>query len=437
MIKQLNRIDKKQMFVTAGVLAALAGAANAQFVVDTVAVPERAVQTIAQPATQEVSSQTIVITSDDGKTYKVVLKNGEVENAWIGEHEVGHERAIHEADAIRFIGENGEVEQVFKLHITAPKAPRAASAPRGLSFFTQDEHPDRVAVNLDVEINAPPVMLGINLSEPGDALRAQLGLGEMQVILVDGVIDGLPASKAGLKKYDVIVSLDGSKGSSGAMLTEVLSGKVDGDPLNMIVMRAGKKIEMVAKLAAYDAKALGQENPIIYDDDARFPGATIRGWNQGDNSNDNLQVWVHGDDDELARLKETDRGQYDRMLEAREVFRMSKQAQEEMQSKIAEAMRDAERRVLELRGGQLFVREADEAAAMAAEQLANLENRFQQRLPGMERELEERLEMIEERFDAIESRFDQQIERIGARMERLTSIMERLADRLERAAEED
>jgi uncharacterized protein YukE len=412
-----NLFAGRGMIAPAVALAALAGTANAQFVAGGAGQPAPP----AAPVVEQSSTQTIVMTTDDGKTYKVTLKNSEIENAWVDGQKVGNGLVVREGGNIHFLSDDGKVEQTFSIAIEPPKAPDVAS-------FFERRSKDKPFIAVNAEFN-PPVMLGINLSEPGEALRAQLGIGEIPAILVDGVIDGLPAQKAGLQRYDIIVSLDGSEGCSSESLSKLLAKKSAGDALQMHVMRGGKKIELVAKLAAYDAKALGQEAQIIYDDDPRFPGLAGRS-----GQNRDVQIWVDREGKGLERFP----GASDQQLEeARRAMGIAKQAEQEMQSKIGEAMREAERRVLELREGKLFFRDADRVAAQAADQISALQNELRARMPGMEAELEARLNQIEQRFDAIESRFDEQIERLGTRMERLADIMERLADRLERSADPD
>lgn len=102
----------------------------------------------------------------------------------------------------------------------------------------------------------PPVMLGIHLGEPGPALRYHLGLKDLDAILVEGVTDGLPADEAGLQKYDVIVSIDGSGEANGDVLHKVMSKKDAGDELRLVVVRGCDKIRVTAELDAYDAGKL-------------------------------------------------------------------------------------------------------------------------------------------------------------------------------------
>ena len=83
------------------------------------------------------------------------------------------------------------------------------------------------------------VILGITMSEPGPALRAQLRLDtDTPAVVIDSVIDGYPASKAGLKPFDVVLGFD----ESG--LVKAISEKRSGDEMTLRVLSAGEKREI-------------------------------------------------------------------------------------------------------------------------------------------------------------------------------------------------
>lgn len=415
-------------------LAMIAGTANAQFIVDRSDDPKPGpTHTTNKSSSQTISQKTIVVTQDDGTSYKIVLENGKVAGAWANGKEIKGDRIRQDNYVVELLGEGGEVLQSFRI-ATPMSAPRPPAAPN-VEFFSSDNFPGEAAVKVKAELqDAPPVMLGINLSEPSDAMRAQLGLGEKPVILVDAIVEGLPAQKAGLKKYDLIVSLDGSDGASSATLSEVLAKKAPGDSLKIVVLRGGEKIKLAAELAAYDAKALGQEPTIIYDDDARFPG-----WTEQDGEG-RTRVWINrGDGSGLARLP--NHPESSEAIEALERAAVeSQRSAEAMKRKIESAMREAERQVLELRDGQLFLRERQGNRATnelrLLEHLDELENRFDRHMPGLQSEIDQRLEAMERRFDAVEDQLNERLESLGGRMERLAGLLERLAERLETAIDD-
>lgn len=84
--------------------------------------------------------------------------------------------------------------------------------------------------------------LGIRIGEVGGALAAQLGL-EDGALLVDGVVPESPAARAGLARYDVLVSVDGAAPSDAA-LAAARRALGRGDGVDVVVVRKGEKLEL-------------------------------------------------------------------------------------------------------------------------------------------------------------------------------------------------
>jgi len=210
----------------------------------------------------------------DGQVFELKMTDGDVIILRNGERV--HKKHIQTAPG-RYIvlGDDGGELTTFELEGMggaphAPNAPRVQKmwvgegAPEGNVFFhggAKNLRGFTTGANVESFGSAhPPVMLGIHLGEPGPALRYHLGLGEIDAILVEGVTDGLAADRSGLRKYDVIVSVDGSGEANGEVLHKVLTKKDPGDELRMIVMRGCDKIRIEADLDAYSAQKLGAAN---------------------------------------------------------------------------------------------------------------------------------------------------------------------------------
>lgn len=88
--------------------------------------------------------------------------------------------------------------------------------------------------------------LGISPAELTDDLRDQLGI-ENGVVVEDVVEDG-PAANAGLKKNDVILSIDGEEVAGLADLRSAIAGKKPGDEVEVQVLRKGKKRTITVEL---------------------------------------------------------------------------------------------------------------------------------------------------------------------------------------------
>lgn len=86
---------------------------------------------------------------------------------------------------------------------------------------------------------APRVWLGIQGEDVGDDLRAQLDLAGG--VLVADVAPGSPAEKAGLKKSDVVLKLDGKAVKDADGLSDFLGAAKAGQEVAVTVLRKGKE----------------------------------------------------------------------------------------------------------------------------------------------------------------------------------------------------
>lgn len=137
-----------------------------------------------------------------------------------------------------------------------------------------------------VAADAPPrprVMLGVTLQDPEPSLCRHLGIAEGQATLLMDVIPGLPADKAGLRSFDVVVEVDGQKPSDPARVRQRLAERSPGDQMTFVVRRPGGANERVeVTLEAADPGRLGAERtmPLHFDalgKDAPLLLETLRG----------------------------------------------------------------------------------------------------------------------------------------------------------------
>ncbi len=436
------------------------------------------------PATPKAESvekterRVIGITSDDGDhSYEVKLVNGVVTVAKLDGKELDHDRVQVKNDTVLFLNADGKVLHEIKLPgVASLQAPKPI---QGMTWLSNDDHASHEFVVATVQ---PKVMLGINLSEPSDAMRKQLKLGsDKKVILVEKVIDGLPAQKAGIEDFDVILSIDGSDQADGALLTKVLREKNPGDQLKLIVLRGGEKVKVSATLSAYNAKKLGANQSVTITrsgEDLDFPAAppAPRGgqWLGADvlpqiheqltqalnsagltqeeiakvheqlqsemgqirsrffsgGADGSFEFEFSPDDEQNQRVIEIERLHDAHGLhEAHEAHEshdghdqheahsssehheISKHLElaEMAKSKARQAMRDAERQIMEMRDGRLIVRSAERAQDQVGaleDRLAALESRLETQMDQFESQMERMAEMLERMLDRLESRLD-------------------------------
>ncbi len=90
--------------------------------------------------------------------------------------------------------------------------------------------------------------LGIETQELTEELKGYFGLAEKSVgVLISDVIDGSPAAKAGMKRGDIILSLEDVPISSRSDYREALGEYTAGDPLRLKIFRKGRELTVSAK----------------------------------------------------------------------------------------------------------------------------------------------------------------------------------------------
>jgi len=94
--------------------------------------------------------------------------------------------------------------------------------------------------------------LGLQPEELPDELRAQLDLPEGQGLLVTEVVSGSPAEKAGLKKNDILVKIDGKAVKGEDSLAAFMSTAKPGQEASLTILRKSK--EQILKVTIGEKK---------------------------------------------------------------------------------------------------------------------------------------------------------------------------------------
>ena len=95
--------------------------------------------------------------------------------------------------------------------------------------------------------------LGIELHELDPDLARMMGLTDARGALVLDVFAGEPAAKAGLRRYDVIMSVSGQAVDDGDGLVRSISAMRPGTQVRLGVIRDGRLVELLAMLEARGA----------------------------------------------------------------------------------------------------------------------------------------------------------------------------------------
>ncbi|MFG0306141.1 MAG: PDZ domain-containing protein [Phycisphaerales bacterium JB040] len=379
--------------------------------------------------------QTIEIRIEDGKVVKVE-RNGKG---------VPESRYTFDDGVVIIYDADGNVVHEHSIH-----APDAPTPPAGYTFGPKVIRLDNgnFSVNVQPEIRfaapgdgvvyglarQPRVMLGINQSVPDAALRYHLGLGEdQQCILIERVIPGLPADKAGMKQYDILIQADG-EGVDALALRELLAEKEPGEDVTFRVIRKGDRKELTVELEAYDASKLGvttaegfftpapDNNIFVAPRPPSPPDAqpAPRGWIErfeapGFEGAFEFDIEAFSDPEKAEEAVRKLREQIEKHRENMQFDGNRLFITEELpkiRARVEALSEEARKQAGE--GAEQVLRRAEEAAE-EAEQLAG-------RLAPL---ASERLDRIESRLDTLEGTLSERLEKL---FERLDTISERLKD---------
>ncbi|MEM1183901.1 MAG: PDZ domain-containing protein [Planctomycetota bacterium] len=217
------------------------------------------------------------------ETISVRIDNDDVEITINGE-QIDSDRVRRIGNRVQIIDENGFVSRT----ITIPTTPRLRTLPGGLKRLPVAAPPApstpalATTVGTPARVEKPSVMLGVTLSDPTDAVLQIAGLDGRSAVLVESVLDDLPADRAGLRRFDLITAIDGKSDIKRADITKALSTKRPNETMMLKVNRAGENLNVEVHLDKFNATALGIANRVEIGlelpPEPASPAATLRDW---------------------------------------------------------------------------------------------------------------------------------------------------------------
>lgn len=294
----------------------------------------------------------------------------------------------------------------------------------------------------------PRVMLGVVMAEPDPLILEQLGLSAEKTVVLERVIEGLPAAKAGLQAKDIVIGFgEHAEPRSAEDIRKILSKAEPGSTVKVKVIRKGEPHTVDLKLEAFNGEALGRANA------PEAVGGAVEIIREGMAP----QRWAV-----------LEREHHDHMAQAEKALREAAEMMARMERDLAGNAADAHRKASEAIKQAIEAMQQGDLAGMEIEEMRQLQqdaverlrrelgaNRgggqrlwaqpgegvegFALRFPdegGQDNAWAERLEQLERRLGDLERNVDRALERLeartGAMMERLINRLEESIDRLER-----
>lgn len=362
--------------------------------------------------------QTVVVTGQDGQRIRVEIVGDRDPVVELDGKRLGTNRFEFDRDAREITILDGNGNAIRTITMTAPTPPTPPGV-RGFAWGATtlgQNQPLRSTRNIWPEAPAasrPPVMIGIYRSDPSPALMAHLGIEGQNAFVIDKVIPGLGADRAGIRQYDVVVEVDGGPASE---LSKVLSEKEPGSELEVVIIRRGEKKTLHVELDAYDDEKL----MVLAEEDA---ARELRGMISAPAPA--LPPAAPAAPGAPSSPFIVERFTSDRLGDsAREAIR---EALANLENQLSGNEMDQVRKSLESAMAQL-----EERRAMAQDRMLRLEDGKLFVSPGLSQgfdragdELEARFNELESRFEELESRWEGLADRLEERFERMIERMER------------
>lgn len=238
--------------------------------------------------------------SDGKATIAITVKDGQIESAKIdgASVDIPHRGVLRDGRRVTIDRRGDRVraevdgEQALSVNINVEQELHDHDADHGEAHEADD------ALNWIQNTEQPKVMIGVTLESAEDEeLDLPKGVDAEFVTLITGVIDGLPASKAGLLEQDIVIEVEGSREAAPDQIRSMLNKKAPGEQLSLRVLRGGEQKELVLKLEAYDPEKLGQRTPRAW----QFGN---RGRGQGQQDMSDLRAEMARVSERLAKVAE-------------------------------------------------------------------------------------------------------------------------------------
>jgi len=198
------------------------------------------------------SSMSVYESDENGKKIHVEVRDGKVTRAEIDGKAVPQDRIEKDGETVRLKDADGNVVFEHKFEGADSSGLQRTLILNGAPSGTWNLRAPKVAAGVPVE--PPKVMIGVTMAEPDSSLRGHLGLEEGKATMITAVYDGLPAAKAGIDPYDIIVAVNGKEPAGQEDVRKVLKSLNAGDKVVLGVIHRGVKHDVTIAVEAFDAE---------------------------------------------------------------------------------------------------------------------------------------------------------------------------------------
>jgi len=188
---------------------------------------------------QESQSFAYSTSGGDGTSIDLEIRDGRVAVARVNGEEIAPDRIREVEGGYEILAEDGTVMRRIEAR-GVPRVPPAAGArPR--------------------TAGQPKSMIGVGLGAPDEALAHHLGIDRSRSTMVTSVAKELPAAKAGIERFDVIVAVNGDRNASSDALRRVLREVEPGAKVSLEIRRGDKTKTVEVVASAFDGDKLAVE----------------------------------------------------------------------------------------------------------------------------------------------------------------------------------
>lgn len=359
-------------------------------------------------------SQVITVTNDEGDRIQVKIVNNDAPVVTVNGKKIDSDRVEYNRATGKITIKDKGGNTIHVVTTQFPSVPRLGSGIGGrVGGLTLTQTPGiGIAPSAVQASEKPKVMIGIYRSDLSPELAAHLGLEDKPAFVIEKIVPGLGADRAGLQTYDIVTGVDGKPASE---LGEVLRDKQPGSELSLDIIRRGESKKVTIKLEAYDSQKLATVESEMVDIDPDNPLARFPSLGNGQASPlNNIRTFAwssRGADEQARETLEEAMSKLEGQLPQAD-FQAAREAIEKAVRELEESRSELLSIAPRMQGDMLIIPPTPSAPGSAR--------------ASQSEELNTRLDMLEQRFDSLESRWDS-----------LADRFERLFERLERSSDSD